>query len=100
MDQAEKVLTSAGYVLSEYKNHFKPNAERYKNGAREEGTIFRIPLPIEYNGDEVIENFVDGIHANLFDVDGVEELLPYELLEVPKTPYNVRAQKTFANKVL
>lgn len=91
-EEAEAALINAGFVIGEYRDKFWPKPSLMKNRAKGNGTIFRIPLPVVYleNGD-VIEEYKDGWHVNVFDCEHIPELAQWELPEPPTTPYNVRA---------
>lgn len=80
IEHAEKVLTSEGFRLNEYKDSF--------HGEHGWGTIFRIPNPVIYDGEDVIETFQDGVFANKYDDEINKNLVEYEV-PTPKTPYNV-----------
>ena len=80
LESAEKILTSEGFLLNEYKDSFA--------GKKGFGTIFRIPFPVIYKGDEVIETFEDGVFVNVYECDFIKELSEYAVPS-PKTPYNV-----------
>lgn len=61
-------MTAAGYLLSEYSDHFSGNGW---------GPMFSIPE-------------TDGHFANVYDADSVDASLEQYIVQTPLTPYNVR----------
>jgi len=85
-EQAIAELTSAGYKVSEYKDHFSGFGR---------GTMFQIPNPaaIDENGEPVagIPAVYDGWFANVYDCELLPESLTAFEVPAPVTPYNVVA---------
>jgi hypothetical protein len=76
-EQAETALINAGFTIGVYRDKF--------SGHCGWGTIFRIPLPPQFEGDEQYET---GVFVNVYECEHIAELAQYEI-EAPTTPYNV-----------